>query len=520
MAHSSLLNSLLGYYRKALLELKKENPDLVKGYLENYNRRKFLKISALATGSLVVAPALINFSCKEKLSEDDFVAILGGGIAGLSAAYELQKMGIPFKVFEADKRTGGRVKTKRDFINGLTTDCGGEFVDTTHADLLTYLKEFSISTIDVRTDQLIKDTFFYNGKIYSDEEVVNAYKKILPKIIEDQNKSEKDDAYNETIDNTPLDKYFASLGGDEWFIKCLEKAYESEYGGNIREQSAINFLSMMLQEVGKTFEVFGVSDEVLKIKGGSSTLTEALAEKVKDQVFLEHKLQKVTESNGTYALHFSNGKVVSSKYVLITIPFTILKDIPLELKNITENKKNCIQELGYGTNVKLIQKFDKKVWREKGYQGYLFNNVIHNGFDSSQLQNASISQGTYTFYFGGDDAMKLCQKEQLQSLREKYIGYFDTIFPGAIAATQNHSKENEGFIFMNWPLNPFSKCSYSSFKPGQWTKYGEEVSRPIDNVYFAGEHCSDDFQGFMNGAIETAKKAVQNIASSISQITK
>lgn len=517
MAHSFLVHSLIGYYRKALLELKQEKPDLVAGYLENYTRRKFLKISALAAGGLMATPALLNFSCKENLGDDDFVAILGGGIAGLSAAYELQKKGIPFKIFEADKRTGGRVKTKRDFITGLTTDCGGEFVDTTHTDLLAYLKEFSISTLDVRTDQLIKDTFFYNGKIYTDEEVVEAYKKILPKIIEDQNRSEKDEAYNELIDNTPLDQYFDSLKGDEWFMKCLEKAYESEYGGNIREQSAINFLSMMLQEVGKTFEVFGVSDEVLKIKGGSSTLTEALAEKVKDHVFLEYKLQKITDSNGTYTLHFSNGKAISANYVLITIPFSVLKDIPLELKNMTENKKNCIQELGYGTNVKLIQKFDQKVWREKGYQGYLFNNVIHNGFDSSQLQNDSIAQGTYTFYFGGDDAMKLCQKEQLPSLREKYISYFDTIFPGAVAATQHHAKENEGFIFMNWPLNPFAKCSYSSFKPGQWTKYGEEVAKPIDQVYFAGEHCSDDFQGFMNGAIETAKKAVQHITSAISK---
>jgi len=507
MAHSKVINSLMSYFHKAINEVKDEQPQLYQNYVDSYNRRKFLKTSLLAGGAILSSSVLLSTSCKMK-EEEDFVAILGAGIAGLTAAYELQKKNIPFKIFEADKRAGGRVKTKTNFISGLTTDCGAEFVDRTHKDLLDYLKEFGISTLDITTDKLTKDTFFYNGKIYSDEEVVSAYKKILPKIIKDQNKTEEDDAYFEIIDNTPLDVYFTSLNGDEWFIKCLEKAYESEYGGNISEQSAINFLSMMLQEVGKTFEVFGVSDESLKIKGGSQTLTDALTDRVKDHINFHHKLTKIEESDGKYTLHFSDKQVVSAKNILITIPFTILKDIPINVNGMTENKKKCIQELGYGTNVKLIQKFDQKVWRDMNYQGYLFNNVIHNGFDSSQLQNNSISQGTYTFYFGGDDAMKLCDKSQLPSLRKKYIEYFDTIFPGAIESTEKHSVENEGFIFMNWPLNPYSKCSYSSFKPGQWSLYSDELLKPIGNIYFAGEHCSDDFQGFMNGAIESSKKSV------------
>ena len=205
---------------------------------------------------------------------------------------------------------------------------------------------------------------------------------------------------------------------------------------------------------------------------------------------------------------------------MITIPFTVLKDIPIEVKDMTENKKKCIQELGYGTNVKMIQKFDEKVWRTKNYQGYLFNNVIHNGFDSGQLQNDAIKESTYTFYFGGDDAMALCDTSKFPKLRTKYLNYFETIFPNTLKATENHSKENEGFIFMNWPKNPFVKCSYSSFKPGQWTLYGEEMMKPIGNIFFAGEHCSDENQGFMNGAVETSKRAVVMIAKALEKKEK
>ncbi|CAG0905778.1 unnamed protein product, partial [Darwinula stevensoni] len=316
--------------------------------------------------ALAVAPSVWSGSWDK--NPEHSVAIIGGGIAGLTAAYELQKKNIPCVIYEADKRTGGRIKTKTDFVAGLTTDFGAEFVDSTHTDLLEYLEEFKIETYDIRTDTLEKDTFFYQGKFYSPKEVVKAYKKILPKIIDDQTKTEEDDAYFEKIDYTPLDTYFESLNGDTWFIKIIEKSYESEYGSNISEQSAINFLSMMLPQVGKTFEVFGQSDEALKIKGGSTQLVEALTEKVKDKIKLNYKLTAIKQKHDKYHLFFENGEEIKAHYVLMTLPFTLLRSIPLEINEMTENKKKCIQDLGYGTNVKLIQKFDKKTWREQHCQ--------------------------------------------------------------------------------------------------------------------------------------------------------
>jgi monoamine oxidase len=185
-----------------------------------------------------------------------------------------------------------------------------------------------------------------------------------------------------------------------------------------------------------------------------------------------------------------------------------------DIKNMTENKKSCIQDLGYGTNIKHIQKFNDKPWRQNGYQGYLFNNVIHNGFDSSQLQNETIKESTYTFYFGGDVAMKFCNKENFESLRTKYLDYFKTVYKGSKAMVSTTPAD---FLLLDWTNNPLAKCSYSSLKPGQWMLYGEEVSKPVGNMFFAGEHCSDDFQGFMNGSIQTSKMAIIALAKAISK---
>ncbi|HRG36811.1 MAG TPA: FAD-dependent oxidoreductase, partial [Chitinophagales bacterium] len=56
-----------------------------------------------------------------------------------------------------------------------------------------------------------------------------------------------------------------------------------------------------------------------------------------------------------------------------------------------------------------------------------------------------------------------------------------------------------------WPKSKIVKGSYSAFYPGQWTGVMPYINEPIGNILFAGEHCSDEFQGFMNGGAQTGK---------------
>jgi monoamine oxidase len=103
-------------------------------------RRRLLRLSAAAAGAAALSPVL-DWSAYAKKPERPAkkgprsVAIIGGGVAGLTAAYRLQAAGATPIVFEASNRWGGRMFTQYDFYKGMFCELGGEFVDTGHEDL-------------------------------------------------------------------------------------------------------------------------------------------------------------------------------------------------------------------------------------------------------------------------------------------------------------------------------------------------------------------------------------------------
>jgi monoamine oxidase len=66
-------------------------------------------------------------------------------------------------------------------------------------------------------------------------------------------------------------------------------------------------------------------------------------------------------------------------------------------------------------------------------------------------------------------------------------------------------------VRFHWPTHPWTKGSYAAYRPGQWTTiHGAEGER-VGNLHFAGEHCSINSQGFMNGAVETGESAAKAV---------
>ena len=128
----------------------------------SFNRREFLKISALSSSALALSSCanLDALFLGNKRDLSDEIVILGGGAAGLSAAYALKKRKIPYRLFEASSRMGGRVQSVSIVPDGsVVAEMGAEFFDDTHDSVHTLLEELNLPAIEIKKLQALKVIF-------------------------------------------------------------------------------------------------------------------------------------------------------------------------------------------------------------------------------------------------------------------------------------------------------------------------------------------------------------------------
>lgn len=476
------------------------------------SRRNFIEKSAKAGLLLSSIPLIGSFpSCVT--AKDIKVAVVGAGIAGLNAAYKLKNSGVEAKVFEATKRAGGRMMSIKGYVSeNITTEVGAEFIDTNHLEMLSLVKEFNLSMIDVTQDTLeIKDSFFIEGTSYTLQEVVEAFKEIIPQLEKDKNSIDEDYSNEATVelDNMDLRSYLENLEGKTWFSKMLDYAYQGEFGVDSNQQSSLNLIDFISTDTkDNEFLIFGESDERFKVVGGNERVTEELYNRVKDQVEFDRALTSITKEGDKYKLEFKGGGSYVADFVIVTIPFSVLRNVNLDVPELSEEKKNCINNLGYGSNTKVMMGFEDRPWRKLGKQGYLFNDVVHNGWDHGHMQNDNLGPTGYTVFLGGKVGLG-AEKTFTQSLKDTYLTQLDTVFSGSKDAYTQILQSSR------WNGNPFAQGSYSAYKVGQWTTISGLEIEPVGNIYFAGEHCSDAFQGYMNGGAETGKVVAEQVLAKI-----
>ena len=447
------------------------------------------------------------------------IVVLGAGMAGLNCAYQLKKTGYASSVYEASRRVGGRIYSEQNVISpSQMTELGGEFIDTEHKDMLKLCREFNLPLLDTLSPteaELLRDTFFIDNRFYSEAEVLAAFEPYQKRIAADIRSLpltmtfEQHDSQTLYFDNLSIKAYLDSIAMDGFLRKGIEIAYLTEYGLETEEQSSINFLYLFSANTSQGFQIFGSSDERYKVAGGNQRVTDALYNQVRSQVVTERKLIRIKQAARGYTLTFNIGsrtETVQADMIICTIPFSVLRDIDFEV-SLPQWKKNAIDNLGYGTNSKLFLGFSLPIWRSYNHSGYMFSNgEIQTGWDNTQLQNGG--GAGFTVYQGGKKGLALGSGTP-QSQAPKFVSQLEQMWPGCAPAFTGRANR------MHWPEHPFTKGSYACYRPGQYTTIRGAEIKPVGNLFFAGEHCSSYFQGFMNGAAETGRIAAEEVVKAI-----
>ncbi len=485
------------------------------------SRRSIL--SAGASGALALGGMLLLGACASPQRaaganpSGPRIAIVGGGIAGLTAGYYLKRRaGLDCEIFEASRRTGGRMFTARDLLApDLTTELGGEFIDSAHEDVLALAAEFGFELIDTanasETD-LAVEAYFFEGHHYSAAQLAEAFIPLVERLAADINSIDdridfEHDGGAKELDRLSLAQYLDRIGATGWLRALLEVAYVTEFGLDAGDQSALNFLTMIpTEEPDGPLALLGDSDERYKILGGNQRIVDELAHRLDGQIRLDHRLTRIRSRGNGYLLSFDvpNGRPreIRADYVIMTIPFTLLRDVELGI-DLPAAKLRAIDELGYGQCAKVMAGFDTRPWRDLGFAGNIFTDEpFQLAWDNSRQQGGA--SGGITFYSGGTPALRAVEGT-VEAQAHRFLRSLEKAYPGSWA------RHNGTTARFDWPHFPWSKGAYACYRPGQWTSISGAEKRPVGHLLFAGEHCSKDFQGFMNGGAETGREAAESL---------
>lgn len=438
------------------------------------------------------------------------VAVIGAGLAGLVAAYELQKQGYQVTVLEARDRIGGRVYTLRNgFGANQYAEAGGEYIDSfnVHRQMHRYVQEFGLRLATVHstpsegiyfvrqqrcdfTDEALAQTF--GGGTIDD---IDRFWITLELLARDHFRQADWQRGAAQWDNLSVATWMDSLG-----LEPLARELTEQYlRGEMDEPSQISMLFLM-EQAALYDKVPDQRLEMYRIEGGNSQLPLALARALGSSVRLSCPVRSIEQTDEGIQVTHAQGSVTAD-FAVVATPLPPLRQVRFS-PDLPALVQDAIAQLNYGSHVKVMVQFDERIWRTHYQSTGLTITDLPIGFATDTTVRQSGDWGILTAYISGKNAealLPLSTKKKIQNVLDQ----FEAIYPGC----RSHVKTAQTAV---WPQEQYSGGSYSNYGPGQFAQYWPALRQPHGRLYFAGEH-TDDFVGYMEGAVRSGQRVAQQI---------
>lgn len=442
------------------------------------------------------------------------VVVIGGGIAGLTAAFRLQKAGMNVDLYEARGRIGGRIFTAK--INGRIAELGGQNI-TDGGDAINLnrlIDEFGLQRVSSRV--YLKHSYFNGVDLTPLSEILRT-RKIDPVLL------------REELDKLALTSFNMKevleqiVNSQHPLYKILAVRMAAYEGGTVEKLSPIYTETLFHMLLGGICSVHQGNKEeeayvdLVTIEGGNSMLPQKLGEMLGPKLHLNMPLKKVSKTeNGSYQLIFQNGIEVQADILVLAMPCSVYQDITFEEGIIPDSKLKAIRKVQYGANAKIMVPFTTDPSTTTGLVG----DEIVSFFDRVQQ--------ILTVYYTGETSLF-----SPQTIANSYIQARPMIecgfencppFTSPIYAIDEANLSYEWPIGYSWPNDSYAKGTYSYIASGQESvltatveENGETFKKlfaPVrQNLYFAGEHTSIlcDVPGTMEAACESGERIARAI---------
>jgi monoamine oxidase len=192
---------------------------------------------------------------------------------------------------------------------------------------------------------------------------------------------------------------------------------------------------------------------------------------------------------------------------VLALPFTLLRSVDTKRAGFNAIKTIAIQESSMGTNSKLHLQFKSRFWRSQGCNGETYSDTgYQNTWEVTRAQSGAT--GVLVNYTGGTIGAAAGSGTPADQAA-KFLTQVQPVLPGA------KDQWNTQVVRDFWTGYPWTKGSYSYWKVGQYTRFAGAEKERSGNCHFAGEHTSQDFQGYLNGAVETGERAAAEILADL-----
>jgi monoamine oxidase len=437
--------------------------------------------------------------------------IIGAGLAGLSAAYDLHRAGWQVTVLEARDRVGGRVYSLRNFSNGLVAEGGGEFIDKHHTRMLAYAKEFKLSLGEVGSWQgQSGDWGAYEGKAGHQNDI-NIWGFDLGKESSDiwaalalLAKEVPDPAHPTSAPNAKdLDKQTAA----DWInAQDAHPISRKAFADHIRSEYTCEPENFSLLDLARNAAMYYSSSDFYQINyrviGGNDLIPQAIASVLTD-VRLNAEVTSINNMDEKISVTYKQGdsfQTISAAFAVLAIPLTTARLIEFN-PALPALHQSMVKEISYGTITKVLIEYRKRFWKDMGWNGRLSTDqhIVQTWEATSHIDH---EHGIITAYTGGSPGVKLSALSDEERIKLA-VSVIEQVFPGSSDLVENTAT-------MAWVNEPFTRGSYMALSPGQVTKHWETLFTSTGRLFLAGEHATI-YQGFMEGAVESGQRAAKNI---------